>query len=143
FADVVSIYNADKRCALDAIRHARHQHKRTRQLWDMKGEDVPVYGTIAIQFNDPGTNSLYKAIMDEVVKKTGADLNSTFEITDEMSEKVFVIPPNRTRYLSEIAENNRAYDKWAKEQAETADKLYSINRTIETISDEEIKKVLE
>ncbi|MCF8464628.1 MAG: methylmalonyl-CoA mutase family protein [Flavobacteriales bacterium] len=143
FADVVAINKFDKRGALDAIRDVKKQYKRNRQLWDMKDEDVPVYGTIASQFNDPGTNSLYKAIMDEVVKKTGADLNSTFQITDEMSEKVFVIPPSRTRYLSEIAENNRAYDKWAKEQAETADKLYSIHRTIETISDTEIKKVLE
>jgi methylmalonyl-CoA mutase len=143
FADVVAINKFDKRGALDAIRDVKKQYKRNRQLWDMKDEDVPVYGTIASQFNDPGTNSLYKAIMDEVVKKTGADLNSTFQITDEMSEKVFVIPPNRTRYLSEIAENNRAYDKWANEQAETADKLYSIHRTIETISDAAIKKVLE
>jgi len=143
FADVVAINKFDKRGALDAIRDVKKQWKRNRQLWDMKDEDVPVYGTIASQFNDPGTNSLYKAIMDEVVKKTGADLNSTFEITDEMSEKVFVIPPNRTRYLSEIAENNRGYDKWANEQAEVADKLYSIQRTIETISDTEIKKVLE
>ena len=96
----------------------------------MKDEDVPVYGTIASQFNDPGTNSLYKAIMDEVVKKTGADLNSIFQITDEMSEKVFVIPPNRTRYLSEIAESNRGYDKWANEQAETAEKLFGLNEAI-------------
>lgn len=143
FADVVAINKFDKRGALDAIRDVKKQYKRNRQLWDMKDEDVPVYGTIASQFNDPGTNSLYKAIMDEVVKKTGADLNSTFQITDEMSEKVFVIPPNRTRYLSEIAENNRAYDKWANEQAETADKLYSIHRTIETVGDADLKKVLE
>jgi methylmalonyl-CoA mutase len=143
FADVVAINKFDKRGALDAIRDVKKQWKRNRQLWDMKDDDVPVYGTIASQFNDPGTNSLYKAIMDEVVKKTGADLNSTFEITDEMSEKVFVIPPNRTRYLSEISENNRKYDKWANEQAEVADKLYSIHRTIETVSDADLKKVLQ
>jgi methylmalonyl-CoA mutase len=143
FADVVAINKFDKRGALDAVRDVKKQYKRNRQLWDMKDEDVPVYGTIASQFNDPGTNSLYKAIMDEVVKKTKTDLQSTFEITDEMSEKVFVIPPNRTRYLSEIAESNRGYDKWANEQAEVADKLYSITRTIETVADTEIKKVLE
>jgi len=130
FADVVAINKFDKRGALDAIRDVKKQWKRNRQLWDMKDDDVPVYGTIASQFNDPGTNSLYKAIMDEVVKKTGADLQSTFEITDEMSEKVFVIPPNRTRYLSEIAENNRAYDKWANEQAEVAEKLFGLNEAI-------------
>lgn len=143
FADVVAINKFDKRGALDAIRDVKKQYKRNRQLWDMKDEDVPVYGTIASQFNDPGTNSLYKAIMDEVVSKTGAELNSTFEITDEMSEKVFVIPPKRTRYLSEIAENNRAYDKWAADQAEVADKLYAIHRTIETVSEEDLKKTLQ
>ncbi|MFT4681252.1 MAG: methylmalonyl-CoA mutase [Flavobacteriales bacterium] len=131
FADVVAINKFDKRGALDAIRDVKKQYKRNRQLWEMKDENVPVYGTIASQFNDPGTNSLYKAIMDEVVSKTGADMNSTFEITDEMSEKVFVIPPKRTRYLSEIAENNRAYDKWADEQAETAQKLFGLNEAIQ------------
>lgn len=143
FADVVAINKFDKRGALDAIRDVKKQYKRNRQMWDVKDEDVPVYGTIASQFNDPGTNSLYKAIMDEVVNKTGAELNSTFEITEEMSEKVFVIPPNRTRYLSEIAENNRGYDKWVTEQAEVADKLYAINRTIETVSEVDLKKVLQ
>ena len=48
---------------------------------------MPVFGTIASQFNDPGANSLYKALMDKVVEKTGANLKSTFEITKEMSEK--------------------------------------------------------
>ena len=143
FADLVAINKFDKRGALDAIRDVKKQYKRNRQLWDMKDEDVPVYGTIASQFNDPGTNSLYKAIMDEVATKTGADLKSTFEITDEMSEKIFVIPPNRTRYLSEIAENNRSYDKWVNEQAEVADKLYSIHRTMETVQEADVKKVLQ
>ena len=143
FADVVAINKFDKRGALDAVRDVKKQYRRNHLLFEAKDEDIPVYGTIASQFNDPGTNALYKAIMDKIVAETGADLNSTFEITDEMSEKVFVIPPNRTRYLSEIAENNRAYDKWTNEQAETADKLYAIHRTIETISDAAIKKVLE
>ncbi|MFT5581595.1 MAG: methylmalonyl-CoA mutase, partial [Psychromonas sp.] len=72
---------------------------------------MPVHGTIASQFNDPGMNTLYKVIMDTLVTRTETNLKSTFEITEEMSEKIFVIPPDRTRYLSEISENNRAYDK--------------------------------
>ena len=51
-----------------------------------------------------GMNSLYKVIMDKLVEKAGAELPSTFEITEEMSEKIFVIPPKRNRYLSEISE---------------------------------------
>ncbi|MDP6909034.1 MAG: methylmalonyl-CoA mutase family protein, partial [Flavobacteriales bacterium] len=143
FADLVAINKFDKRGALDAIRDVKKQYKRNRQMFEAKDEDVPVYGTIASQFNDHGTNTLYKAIMDMVVEKTGADLISTFEITDEMSEKIFVIPPNRTRYLSEIAENNRGYDEWVMEQSEVADKLYSINRTIETVAEDDLKKVLQ
>jgi isobutyryl-CoA mutase len=112
FADVIALNKFDKRGALDALRDVRKQYQRNHNLWDKEVDSMPVYGTIASQFNDPGMNSLYKVIMDKVVEKTGANLNSTFEITQEMSEKIFVIPPDRTRYLSEISENNRTFDKW-------------------------------
>ena len=103
---------------------------RNNNLWEVHQDDLPVYGTIASQFNDPGMNTLYKAIMDKIVEKTESDLTSNFTISDEMSEKIFVIPPARTRYLSEIAETNRAYDKTANEQVEVAQKLYGIYKTI-------------
>ena len=79
---------------------------------------MPVFGTIASQFNDPGVNCLYKAIMDKFSEKGLGNFNSSFKITDEMSEKIFVIPPKRVRYLSEISENNRTYDKWVNDQKE-------------------------
>ncbi|WP_417289780.1 methylmalonyl-CoA mutase family protein [Corallibacter sp.] len=134
FADLVAINKFDKRGALDALRDVKKQYMRNHQLWETNQDDLPVFGTIASQFNDPGMNTLYKAIMDKVVEKTDADLNSTFEISKEMSEKIFVIPPNRTRYLSEIAENNRAYDKTANEQVEVAQKLYGIYKTIGSVA---------
>jgi methylmalonyl-CoA mutase len=130
FADLVAINKFDKRGALDALRDVKKQYMRNNNLWHVHMDDMPVFGTIASQFNDPGMNSLYKAIMDKVVERTGADLKSSFEITKEMSEKIFVIPPARTRYLSEIAENNRAYDKKANAQVEIAQKLYGIFKTI-------------
>ncbi|WP_297332980.1 methylmalonyl-CoA mutase family protein [Flavobacterium sp.] len=134
FADLVAINKFDKRGSLDALRDVKKQYQRNHNLWDANPDDLPVFGTIASQFNDPGMNTLYKRIMDKVVEKTGADLKSTFEITREMSEKIFVIPPNRTRYLSEIAENNRKYDEVAATQQEVAQKLYGIYKTIETVS---------
>jgi len=130
FADLVAINKFDKRGSLDALRDVKKQYMRNNHLWDTHQDDLPVFGTIASQFNDPGMNTLYKAIMDKLVEKTDTDLKSTFEISDEMSEKIFVIPPARTRYLSEIAENNRAYDKTAIEQAEVAQRLYGIYKTI-------------
>lgn len=133
FADLVAINKFDKRGALDALRDVKKQYMRNHNLWHENPDTMPVFGTIASQFNDPGMNTLYKAIMDKLVEKTEADLKSTFEISKEMSEKIFVIPPARTRYLSEIAENNRAYDKTAYAQVEVAQKLYGIYKTLESV----------
>jgi methylmalonyl-CoA mutase len=130
FADLVAINKFDKRGSLDALRDVKKQYMRNNNLWDIPQDELPIYGTIASQFNDPGMNTLYKAIMDKLVEKADSVLKSTFHISDEMSEKIFVIPPSRTRYLSEIAENNRAYDKTASEQVEVGQKLYGIYKTI-------------
>ncbi|WP_024772125.1 methylmalonyl-CoA mutase family protein [Aquimarina macrocephali] len=130
FADLVAINKFDKRGSLDALRDVKKQYMRNHQLWDIPQDELPVYGTIASQFNDPGMNTLYKAIMDKIVEKTGVELKSDFHISKEMSEKIFVIPPSRTRYLSEISENNRAYNKTANTQVEVAQKLYGIYKTI-------------
>ncbi len=130
FADLVAINKFDKRGSLDALRDVKKQYMRNNNLWDIPQDQLPVYGTIASQFNDPGMNTLYKAIMDKLVEKADADLKSSFTISSEMSEKIFVIPPNRTRYLSEISESNRAYNKKANEQVEVAQKLYGIYKTI-------------
>jgi isobutyryl-CoA mutase len=134
FADIVTINKFDKRGSQDAMRDVKKQYRRNHNLWEIKDEDIPVFGTIASQFNDPGTNTLYKALIDLIASKTGADLKSTFETSDEMSEKIFVIPPKRTRYLSEISEGNRHYDQWVLQQVETADQLYRLRGTIEQIS---------
>jgi len=135
FADVVAINKFDKRGALDALRDVRKQYKRNHNLWDAEDETLPVVGTIASQFNDPGTNRLYVKLISTLVEKTGAPLASSFAITDEMSEKIFIIPPHRTRYLSEISENNRKYDVWVSHQAAIADKLYRIQGAISELSD--------
>ena len=133
FADVVVINKFDKRGALDSLRDVKKQYQRNHKLFDQNPDDMPVYGTIASQFNDPGTNTMYKALVDAIADKTGAPLHSQYLITDEMSEKIYIIPPSRTRYLSEIAENNRKYDKWAKDQSMVAQKLFGIKKTIEVL----------
>lgn len=146
FADIIALNKFDKRGALDALRDVKKQYKRNHQLWETSDDDVPVYGTIASQFNDPGMNRLYKAVISKLVEKTGSELKSTFEVTDEMSEKIYIIPPHRTRYLAEIAENNRSYDKWVDAQKEVAQKLFGIRKTIDSAkesSDKELVNALE
>ncbi|HSI89876.1 MAG TPA: cobalamin-dependent protein, partial [Adhaeribacter sp.] len=117
FADIIALNKFDKRGALDAIRDVKKQYKRNHQLWDISDDDIPVFGTIASQFNDPGMNRLYKAVMTKISEKSGTEFASHLTTTGEMSEKVYIIPPSRTRYLSEISENNRNYDKWVAAQA--------------------------
>jgi len=134
FADIIALNKFDKRGALDAVRDVKKQYKRNHQLWDTPDEELPVFGTIASQFNDPGMNKLYKILMDKLVEKTGAKLESDFQVSDEMSEKIFIIPPKRTRYLAEIAESNRSFDEWVNKQANIAQQLYGIEKAKESLA---------
>ncbi|MFC2141048.1 methylmalonyl-CoA mutase family protein [Acidobacteriota bacterium] len=154
FADVIALNKFDKRGGMDALRDVKKQYRRNRNLWNQEitEDQFPVFGTIASQFNDPGVNRLYKTIMDKIVAKTKTDLKSNFKITGEMSEKIYIIPPQRTRYLSEISETIRNYNRWTEEQAKVAQKLYSIKESIDALDEnnelpeaqrEEIKKQLE
>ena len=136
FADVVAINKFDKRGSLDALRDVKKQYQRNHNLWHSDPATLPVHGTIASQFNDPGMNALYEALMAEVTEKTGVDLSSKNELNKAQSEKIFVIPPSRTRYLSEIAESNRAYDNTAATQSTVAQKLYGVYQTVQTLIDQ-------
>ncbi len=129
FADIIAINKFDKRGALDALRDVKKQYRRNHQLWEAEEDTLPVYGTIASQFNDPGMNTLYRTVMDKLAERVTVDLKSDFSISEAMSEKVYVIPPKRTRYLSEIAENNRNYDQWSQEQAQVAQQLYCLQES--------------
>jgi isobutyryl-CoA mutase len=134
FADLIALNKFDKRGAQDALRDVKKQYKRNHNLWETPDEQLPVWGTIASQFNDPGMNKLYKAVMDKIVERTGVEaLKSSFAITDEMSEKIFIIPPARTRYLSEISENNRGYDQWVEQQAGVAQTLFGIQQAMDSL----------
>ena len=134
FADLVAINKFDKRGALDALRDVKKQYQRNHGLWHEDVEKLPVYGTIASQFNDPGMNTLYRKIMNKVHEKTNSSLNSSFYSDEEKSEKIYIIPPKRVRYLSEIAENNRSYDENGLVQVEVAQKLYGIFKTLESVT---------
>ncbi len=131
FADVIAINKFDKRGALDALRDVKKQYQRAHQLWQKPVEEMPVFGTIASQFNDPGMNRLYQKVIEVLVEKTGANLPSDFQAGAEVSEKVYIIPPQRSRYLSEIAESNRAYERWVERQTNIARQLFALHTTVD------------
>ena len=132
YADVVAINKFDKAGALDALHDVRKQYKRNHQLWSAKDDELPVVGTIAAQFNDAGVNELFEKLMVTVEKKTGVRFGeiTLHAHTKDTTTKSQIIPPKRVRYLSEISENNRSYDNWAKEQCAIASKLYQVTGVI-------------
>jgi methylmalonyl-CoA mutase len=130
FADLIAINKFDKSGAMDSLRDVKKQYKRNHQLFDVADDDLPIYGTIASQFNDPGMNKLYIEIIKEVNKKSEFELQSMYEVSDEMSRKIHIIPPERVRYLAEIAESSDRYDEFVGEQTEKAKELYQIYGTI-------------
>jgi len=143
FADVIAINKFDKRGALDALRDVKKQYQRNNDLWHDDPDTMPVFGTIASQFNDPGTNTLYRKIMDTVQERTNAKFPPSNIFRDGESEKIYIIPPSRVRYLSEISENNRNYDRWVNKQAKLASQAYALNITKDVVSDEGAKEVIE
>ncbi len=135
FADIIAINKSDKRGALDAIRDVKKQYQRNHELFETETDKMPVYGTVASQFNDSGVNELYHALTKLITEKTGVNFTSKTELTDEMQEKMQIIPPKRVRYLSEISETIRAYNEWTEKQAEIATNLFSFYKTFKRLQD--------
>jgi methylmalonyl-CoA mutase len=136
YADLVCINKFDKAGALDALHDVRKQFKRNHGLWSAKDDELPIVGTIAAQFNDAGINQLFEKVISTVTGKTGISFSAEAVAhvdTAATSTKSQIIPPARIRYLAEISENNRSYDKWVTEQCTIATKLYQLTGAIEIV----------
>ncbi len=135
FADLVAINKFDKRGALDALRDVKKQYQRNHKSFDRPADEMPVYGTVASQFNDPGVNALYRALLQTIRAKTQIEFPSQSETGVDITEKIYIIPPSRIRYLAEIAETVKSYNHWTSAQSKVAQHLYGIAQTIETLRD--------
>lgn len=134
FADVIAINKFDKRGSEDALRDVRKQYKRNHNLWDKADEQLPIFGSIASQFNDSGVNQLFGSLVSRIEEKAGRKLGNENPIYLQLPEKEgrsFIIPPDRSRYLAEIAEMNQMYQDYVEEQASIATRLYQIYGTLE------------
>lgn len=143
FADVVAINKFDKRGAEDALRDVRKQYRRNRKIFSGPDEKIPVFGTIASQFNDPGTDRLYLAVLMMLSENTGQKFISRIKDSGKPAGKSAIIPASRTRYLSEISETNRSYDKWVRDQSELANKLYALHTSMDSLKDSKSSVVKE
>ncbi|MCC6149288.1 MAG: methylmalonyl-CoA mutase family protein [Planctomycetes bacterium] len=138
-ADMVAINKFERRGSEDALRDVRKQVWRNRGAKkDEKPQDMPVYATIASQFNDPGVNSFYQALLARIGKATGKELKTRYFTQvpqDGVPRLKGVIPGQRVRYLSEIAESLRTHHKWAREQQNIASSLGATWRVLKDLGD--------
>lgn len=146
FAELVVLNKFDKRGAEDALRDVRKQWKRNRVAFQTKDEDVPVYPTIASQFNDPGISwmfaNLCRLLRDKLSLPAG---KWTPEIDTSLKEPraTVLIPGARVRYLAEIAEQGRGINAQIETQAEVADRAQSYWQSLHDLGDESLPKALD
>ncbi|WP_027415243.1 fused isobutyryl-CoA mutase/GTPase IcmF [Aneurinibacillus terranovensis] len=127
YADIIAINKFDRRGSEDALRDVKKQWKRSRTLFEVNDEDVPVYGTIASQFNDPGTDVLFVNLMRIVGEKTGQEWKASLEVSHlPKSKKNYIIPAERVHYLAEIVSTVRDYKRMTEQQVAVARKLFQL-----------------
>ncbi|MCQ6281685.1 fused isobutyryl-CoA mutase/GTPase IcmF [Bacillus sp. EB600] len=134
FADLIVINKFERRGSEDALRDVRKQYQRSRQLFEVPDDKLPVFGTIASQFNDPGTNVLFANLMKLVEEKTDRSWSTNYDSEiQKVTKQNLIIPPNRTGYLGEIVQTVYQYRKFSEEQVNLVRKLYQLRGTKELI----------
>jgi methylmalonyl-CoA mutase len=141
FADLVVVNKYEKQGSEDALRDVRKQVQRNRKAWEKTLEEMPVFGTIASKFNDDGITALYHAIIDAIAEKTGITFESLLQRskTKTSTSKTIIIPPERTRYLSEIADTIRNYHEQTQEQADAVRNVWHLKEAAVAVKRNRLK----
>jgi methylmalonyl-CoA mutase len=141
YADLVVLNKFDRRGAEDALRDVRKQWKRNRNAFSLADDAVPVYPTIASQFNDPGVTWMFTnlcRIVREKLKPEGnprIDWQPTLDTALREPRATVLIPGHRIRYLAEIAEQGRALNRRAETEAELANRAQACYEALRELDD--------
>ena len=138
FADLIVINKFERKGSEDAKRQVQKQYQRSHVLFDKDLDEMPVYGTIASQFNDPGTNALFAALVNKINEKAGTDWTTSFSTNAVVEKQNVIIPNDRRYYLREISETVRGYHKQAAEQTEIARRMFQLEGAIEAVKEREM-----
>lgn len=135
YADIVAINKFEKTGGDDAVRDVSKQVQRNRKAFEMSPKDMPVYGTIASKFNDDGITSFYHGLLDIIKEKTDVEFKSNLPRTDSKvsTSKTIIIPPERVRYLGQIADTVRDYHKETEKQAEALRNQLCLQKSLEVM----------
>jgi isobutyryl-CoA mutase len=137
YADLIVINKFERKGSEDAKRQVQKQYQRSHMFFDKELDEMPVYGTIASQFNDPGTNALFAALVNKINEKAGTDWTTSFSTNAVVEKQNVIIPNDRRYYLREISETVRSYHKHAAEQADLARRLFQLEGAIEAVKEKE------
>ncbi|WP_338788051.1 fused isobutyryl-CoA mutase/GTPase IcmF [Metabacillus sp. FJAT-53654] len=137
YADLIVINKFERKGSEDAKRQVQKQYQRSRQLFDQPLDAMPVFGTIASQFNDLGTNTLFARLLELINEKANKKWQTSLPVADDVEKQNVIIPPERRYYLREISETVRSYHKQSEEQANAATKLFQVKGTVETLASQE------
>jgi methylmalonyl-CoA mutase len=135
YADLIVINKFERKGSEDAKSQVQKQYQRSHLLFDKELGNMPVYGTIASQFNDPGTNALFAALIEKVNEKMGTDWEVSFSKNAKVEKQNVIIPNSRRYYLREISETVRNYHKNAEKQVQLARKLFQLEGAIQAVTD--------
>lgn len=142
FADLIAINKFERKGSEDALRQVQKQYQRSHELWNRQLDEMPVYGTIASQFNDKGTNALFAALVKKINEKFGYNWETSYEIVSKTEKQDVIIPNDRRFYLREIVDTVRNYHKKVEQQSELATRLYQIEGTIKELKAKNPDEVL-
>jgi len=135
FADVIAINKFERKGSEDALRQVQKQYQRSRELWHESLETMPVYGTIASQFNDKGTNALFAALVNIINEKTGYNWETGYEQFAKTQKQDVIIPNDRRYYLREITDTVRGYHKKSEQQVAFARQLFQLEGAIAAVKE--------
>jgi methylmalonyl-CoA mutase len=118
FADFVAINKFDRKGSEDALRDVRKQYQRNHEWFTQTVESMPVYGTMASRFNDDGVTALYQAMLPRLQEKglkIAAGKLPRVAVKSSSRGRA-IVPPERVRYLAEIAETVRGFHRFVADQ---------------------------
>jgi methylmalonyl-CoA mutase len=146
FADLIVLNKYDKRGAEDALRDIRKQWQRNHVAFDTADDDIPVFPTIASQFNDPGISWMFVELCRRVAKKTGLDGERwmpDLDVSIREPRATAMIPGQRIRYLAEIAEQGREINARVEEQVEIASRAQHVHESLKLLGDPDLPAQLD
>ena len=138
YAKLIVINKYARRGSQDALRDVRKQFQRNTQRFGDAPASLPVFGTCAANFNDPGVDAVFGNLIAQLNESHSLGWSSRYTKPDVLERRETttaraIIPPGRERYLSEISESARGYRRWAREQAELAADLDGLSRSLELL----------